>query len=160
MVAAVYDTLTVPNTKGVATPYLAKSVEPNADFTVWTIGLRDGVKFHDGTPVDAAAVKLNLDSIRGAPGAPNVGSLLPIIFGPIISDVVATDASTVSFISVPSGADIQVDGQFLGSAPAELPLTLGQRTIKISKKGFKPYERTIQVLSSGSQRITAELEPD
>lgn len=73
---------------------------------------------------------------------------------------VATDASTVSFISVPSGADIQVDGQFLGSAPAELPLTLGQRTIKISKKGFKPYERTIQVLSSGSQRITAELEPD
>jgi peptide/nickel transport system substrate-binding protein len=96
VVAAVYDTLTVPNTKGVATPYLAKSVESNADFTVWTIGLRDGVTFHDGTPVDAAAIKLNIDAWRGAPGAPSVGSLLPIIFGPMIQDVVATDAATVT----------------------------------------------------------------
>jgi peptide/nickel transport system substrate-binding protein len=95
VVAAVYDTLTVPNSKGVATPYLAKSIEPNADFTVWTIGLRDGVKFHDGTPVDAAAVKLNLDSYRGAPGAPNAGSLLPIIFN-FIQDVAVTDPTTVT----------------------------------------------------------------
>jgi peptide/nickel transport system substrate-binding protein len=60
--AAVYDTLMVPNSKGKFVPYLAKSVEPNADFTEWTIGLRDGVTFHDGTPVDAEAVKLNLDT--------------------------------------------------------------------------------------------------
>ena len=42
VVAAVYDTLTVPNAEGKAVPYLAKSVEPNADFTEWTITLRDG----------------------------------------------------------------------------------------------------------------------
>jgi peptide/nickel transport system substrate-binding protein len=95
VVAAVYDTLTVPNSKGVAVPYLAKSVEPNADFTVWTIGLRDGVTFHDGTPVDAAAIKANLDSYRGAPGAPNVGSLLPIVLG-FIQDVTVTDPTTVT----------------------------------------------------------------
>ena len=47
VVAAVYDTLTVPNDKGLSVPYLAKSVTPNSDFTIWTIGLRDGVKFHD-----------------------------------------------------------------------------------------------------------------
>jgi peptide/nickel transport system substrate-binding protein len=70
VVAAVYDTLTVPDSHGNAVPYLAKSFEPNADFTEWTITLRDGVKFHDGTPLDAAAVKLNMDSWRGAPGAP------------------------------------------------------------------------------------------
>jgi len=95
VVAAVYDTLTVPNSKGVAVPYLAKSVTPNADFTVWTIGLRDGVKFHDGTPVDAAAIKLNLDSYRGAPGAPNVGSLLPIVLS-FIQDVTVTNPTTVT----------------------------------------------------------------
>ena len=33
-----------------------KSVEPNADYTEWTIKLRDGIKFHDGTPLDADAV--------------------------------------------------------------------------------------------------------
>ncbi|WP_434761347.1 ABC transporter substrate-binding protein [Enemella sp. A6] len=37
-------------------PQLAESVEPNDDYTQWTITMRDGVKFSDGTPVDADAV--------------------------------------------------------------------------------------------------------
>ena len=46
-------------------PYLAKSVEPNADFTAWKITLRDGIKFHDGTPLDSAdAVKRNFEAYR------------------------------------------------------------------------------------------------
>jgi peptide/nickel transport system substrate-binding protein len=94
VVAAVYDTLTVPNSKGEAVPYLAKSVTPNADFTEWTIGLRDGVKFQDGTPLDAAAVKLNLDAYRGAPDAPNSGPLFAKIFD-FISDVSVVDPLTV-----------------------------------------------------------------
>jgi len=44
VVAAVYDTLMVPNSKGEFVPYLAKSVEPNDDFTEWTITLRPGIK--------------------------------------------------------------------------------------------------------------------
>ena len=61
---AIYDTLTKITSKGDYVPYLAKSVTPNAMFTKWTIGLRQGVTFHDGTPVDAAAVKLNIDAYR------------------------------------------------------------------------------------------------
>ncbi len=95
VVAAVYDTLTVPNDKGEAVPYLAKSVEPNADFTEWTIGLRDGITFHNGEPLDADAVKLNLDSYRGADGAPNVGPLFPVVLD-FIADVQVTDPSTVT----------------------------------------------------------------
>ena len=45
----IYDTLTAPDADGKFVPFLAKSVEHNADGTVWTIVLRDGVKFHDGT---------------------------------------------------------------------------------------------------------------
>jgi peptide/nickel transport system substrate-binding protein len=97
VVSAVYDTLTVPNAKGVAVPYLAKSVEPNADFTEWTVTLRDGVKFHDGTSLDAAALKLNMDSWRGAPGAPNVGPLLPVVFREM-SDVQIVDPLTVKVV--------------------------------------------------------------
>ena len=93
--AAVYDTLTVPNDKGVAVPYLAKSVTPNADFTVWTITLRPGIQFHDGEPLDAQAVKLNMDSFRGAPGAPNVGALFPLVLRPIERDVSVVDPLTV-----------------------------------------------------------------
>ncbi len=61
----VYDTLTAPNGDGEYVPYLAKSVEGNEDSTEWTITLREGVKFHDGTPLDAEVVKNNLDAYRG-----------------------------------------------------------------------------------------------
>ncbi len=121
--AAVYDTLTAPNAKGVTVPYLAKSVEPNADYTVWTIKLRDGVTFHDGTPVDAAAVKLNFDSYRGAPGAPNVGSLFPIVLN-FVQDITAPDPSTVVMTldtPVPAFRNaLYGNGRFGIMAPAQL----------------------------------------
>ena len=62
--AAIYDTLMVPNSKNEMVPYLAKSVTPNADFTEWKITLRDGITFHDGTPLDADAVVQNIDAYR------------------------------------------------------------------------------------------------
>jgi peptide/nickel transport system substrate-binding protein len=61
----VYDTLMVLNEDGEPVPWLAESVEPNADFTQWTITLRDGVKFHDGSDLTAEVVKNNLDAYRG-----------------------------------------------------------------------------------------------
>ena len=64
VVAAIYDTLTVPNTKNEIVPYLAKSVTSNADSTEWVVTLRDGITFHDGTPLDATAVKGALDAYR------------------------------------------------------------------------------------------------
>ncbi len=41
-------------------PYLAESITPNADATQWTIKVRDGITFTDGTPVNADAVIENL----------------------------------------------------------------------------------------------------
>lgn len=63
---AIYDTLTAPNENAEYVPYLAKSVTSNPDFTQWTITLRDGIKFHDGTALDATVVKNNLDAYRGS----------------------------------------------------------------------------------------------
>ncbi|MGH2687167.1 MAG: ABC transporter substrate-binding protein [Actinomycetota bacterium] len=62
----IYDTLTAPNEDGEIEPFLAESVEPNDDFTEWTITLREGITFHDGTPVDAEIVADNLNAYRGA----------------------------------------------------------------------------------------------
>ena len=44
-------------------PWLAESWETE-DSQTWTFHLRQGVKFHDGTPFDAEAVKWNLDRVR------------------------------------------------------------------------------------------------
>jgi peptide/nickel transport system substrate-binding protein len=62
----VYDTLTKPDGNGELQPYLAESVEPNEDATQWTITVREGVTFHDGSPLDAQVVANNLDAYRGA----------------------------------------------------------------------------------------------
>ena len=62
---AIYDTLTVPDADGEYVPFLAESVESNEDYTQWTVTLRDGITFHDGTALDSTVVKNNIDSWRG-----------------------------------------------------------------------------------------------
>lgn len=42
-------------------PVLAESLTPNDDLTVWTLKLRPGITFSDGTALDAEAVKYNID---------------------------------------------------------------------------------------------------
>ena len=66
VVRAFYDTLTVPNAEGGYSPYLAESVTPNEDHTQWDIVLREGIEFHDGSPLTAEVVKNNLDAYRGS----------------------------------------------------------------------------------------------
>jgi len=82
----VYDTLTRPNAEGEAEPWLAESVEPNDDFTEWTIALRDGVKFHDGTDLTAEVVKNNLDAYRGTYPARN-----PLLFRIVFDNIQSVD---------------------------------------------------------------------
>jgi len=57
---SVLDPLVAVNAYGKGAPYLAESIEPNADYTVWTIKARSGITFHDGTPFDGAAIADNI----------------------------------------------------------------------------------------------------
>ena len=59
--AALFDTLTYLDDKGVVQPKLALSWSSSEDFKTWTFKLRPGVKFHDGTPFNAKAFKENFD---------------------------------------------------------------------------------------------------
>src|ERR1700674_259052 len=59
--AAIFDTLTYLDDKGEPQPKLALSWTHSDDFKTWTYKLRPGVKFHDGTPFNAAAAKENFD---------------------------------------------------------------------------------------------------
>jgi peptide/nickel transport system substrate-binding protein len=63
----VFDPLAIVTTTGEVQPYLAKSITPNADYTAWTIVLRSGISFHDGTPLNADALQLNLTKQRASP---------------------------------------------------------------------------------------------
>ncbi|MCU1386987.1 MAG: hypothetical protein JWL72_325, partial [Ilumatobacteraceae bacterium] len=57
-----FDPLAAFGADGKVHPYLADSITPNADFSQWTVTLRDGISFSDGTPVDVDAVIKNLQT--------------------------------------------------------------------------------------------------
>ena len=52
---------------GEIVPQLVETVEPNDDYTEWTLTIKEGITFHDGTPLDGAAVKFNIDACRLSP---------------------------------------------------------------------------------------------
>jgi peptide/nickel transport system substrate-binding protein len=114
--SAIYDTLTVPNTKGQYVPYLAKSVTHDPTYLQWTITLRDGIKFHDGEPLNADAVKLNIDQARH-------GRLLGFVLTNI-ADVTVVDNLTVRVTAVRPWVDFDaflfLDGRAGIAAPAQL----------------------------------------
>lgn len=59
----VFDTLLVKAGDGSFKPSLATSWDVSSDGRTYTFKLRQGVKFHDGTPLNAAAVKFTFDRI-------------------------------------------------------------------------------------------------
>ena len=62
----IYDTLAAPTEDGEIEPFLAEAIEPNEDYTEWRITPRAGVKFHDGSDLDAQIVADNLNAYRGS----------------------------------------------------------------------------------------------
>jgi peptide/nickel transport system substrate-binding protein len=59
----VFDTLIYQAPDGSLVPGLASEWKVSADGLTWTFKLREGVKFHDGTPFNAEAVKFNFERI-------------------------------------------------------------------------------------------------
>jgi len=70
-----FDKLFDLNSKGQIVPMLATSYKVSKDHLTYTLALRKGVKFQDGTPFNAAAVKFNLDRYRQATSAPRATEL-------------------------------------------------------------------------------------
>src|SRR5205814_9710868 len=90
--AAMFDTLTTLDAEGAVQPKLALSWESAPDFKTWTFKLRPGVKFQDGSPFNAQAVKANFD--RQKDPANKCRCAFYITF---IKSVEATDDLTVVF---------------------------------------------------------------
>lgn len=67
---AIYDALIRydPDT-GEYSGQLAEGVTSSADFTTWTLKLRPGVTFTDGTPLDAASVVFSIERMKNARGS-------------------------------------------------------------------------------------------
>ncbi len=62
---AVLETLTILNDRNKVVPYLAKTISASADKKVWTLALREGIKFHDGEELTSATVEMNVLAYTG-----------------------------------------------------------------------------------------------
>ncbi|WP_241665927.1 ABC transporter substrate-binding protein [Prescottella subtropica] len=90
--AAIYDLLMRydPETEQYR-PQLAQSLTANADNTVWTLKLRDGVTFSDGTPVNADAVRWSIDRYLQKKGTHAQ------VWNVSVAEIATPDTSTVVF---------------------------------------------------------------
>lgn len=66
---SIYDPIAARGADGDIYPYLADSIDTNEDLTEWTITLREGVKFHDGTDLTADVMKTIFDNYLSVEGA-------------------------------------------------------------------------------------------
>jgi peptide/nickel transport system substrate-binding protein len=156
VVKSIYDTLTVPDENGEYVPYLAESVEPNDDFTQWTITIRDGVTFHDGSPLTAEVVKNNLDAYRGE--YEGRSSLLFAFVLQTVTEVEAVDERTVVVDLaepwVPFPAYLHASGRMGIMAQSQLDdaENCGDQPVGTGPFSFVQWDR--------NQRLVVERNPD
>jgi hypothetical protein len=60
--------------------------------------------------------------------------------------------------STPPGADIEVDGNFVGNTPSEVQVTEGDHKVDVKKDGFKNWERKMKTSAGSNIHVGAELE--
>jgi hypothetical protein len=89
-------------------------------------------------------------------------SVVPALSAP--SPVIATPSAapplaqtSVVIDSTPSGADIEVDGAFVGNTPSTVSVAPGSHQIAVKQKGFTDWTRILNV-TGGTVHLNAQLE--
>jgi len=75
--------------------------------------------------------------------------------GPVV--VGSAEKTILHLSSTPAGADIELDGSFVGQTPSSVLVLPGDHSVKIMKAGYKQWERKIKT-SGGEVTMVAELE--
>jgi hypothetical protein len=62
------------------------------------------------------------------------------------------------FSSTPSGADITIDGRYVGNTPSEIGVRTGTHVVVISMSGFAEWKRELTVAADSLVNVTASLQ--
>ncbi len=106
---SIFDPLIKRTPDGGTAPYLAESMEPNEDLTVWTLTLRPDITFHDGTPLNAQALNTVFDTYLTAPDSNLAASLENVEAMEIVDDLsvaynlTETNAAFPDILADPAG---------------------------------------------------------
>ena len=122
---------------GALTPMLATSWDSNDEGTVWTFDIREGTEFHDGEPLNAEAVAVNLRRFVN----PDVGAAYAFLLG-TVEQIEAVDEYTLQLTLSQPFAPIlsHLSHSFVGIvSPAQLEDLAPDETFEVPV-GTGPYE--------------------
>jgi peptide/nickel transport system substrate-binding protein len=127
--ALIYDTLTALAMDGSVVPNLAESWQVSADGKTYTFKLRQGITFHDGTALDAAAVKAHFDRTIDPKTGGRSASWIDQLQSTAVVDPQTVTMTlknpwapllatlTVSAFGIPSPTAVQAAGKDFGQKP-------------------------------------------
>ncbi|WP_027092834.1 ABC transporter substrate-binding protein [Cohnella thermotolerans] len=161
-----FEGLLKPNDKGELYPAIAESYEISPDGLTYTFKLRDGVKFHNGSPVTSADVKYSYDRLAGkVTGTPLLASFASV------DSITAPDDKTVviklkenntSFLTALTSAVIPKDykdsnKQPIGTGPFKFKEYVpGQRIVLEKNPDY--YVKGVPYLDEVEFRIITDAE--
>ncbi len=155
VIRGVFDSLVYESANGTFSPWLATKWTVNSNATAYTFTIRKGVKFSDGTPLTASAVKYTFDRIE----SPAEGSLFAIdLLGPYAGSTVNSPYSVTVRFKAPYPAFLEAASQaFLGIVDPTAATKEGTAGFGAHPVGSGPFEITSNV---PNQSITEVRNPD
>ena len=133
----VAETLTTVNKKGELIPFLAEKWEVAKEGLFWTFYIKKGIKFHDGTDLDAKVVAFNLNRLHS------------------LNKSVLRDLPIKSIKAKGNKIEIVLNSQF-----SALPAYFAHyATIILSKNSFNEKNKVIKIIASGAYKVKSITPP-
>ena len=70
----------------------------------------------------------------------------------------SSQTGQVAISSTPEGADVLVDGAFVGNTPATLSLASGKHEIRLTLQGYKDWIKELTMTAGSSVKVNSILE--
>jgi len=172
---AVYDRLMVRDSNDQPVPELLSKASANSNFTSWTLVVREGVTFSDGSPLTSEVVAFNLRAQQADPSnidllapisaitTPDAQSVVVSMFTPwsTFPEVLTTRLGTIAAPATLLGFDPRPigTGPFVWFGVDEAGITILVKNATYWKKGL-PHLDAVRFLPipEAADRVTAALE--
>ncbi|MDT0275299.1 ABC transporter substrate-binding protein [Blastococcus goldschmidtiae] len=138
---SIYDPLMQRTADGEVKPYLAESMEPNEDLSEWTLKLRPGVTFHDGTPLDAQALKTIFDEYLTAPGSNLAATLGEVTSLDVVDDLTVVYRLAATNAAFPDNLVLAAGWPFSPTAAAAAGEDAGSQPVGTGPFRFVSWQR-------------------
>lgn len=134
---------------------------------VWIDGEDAGL-----TPLDRDGLELGAHSVRVEIAGfetrylaadireDNLNVRLDVVLKPVATPRPRATVAYVRIDSTPGDAEVWLDGEVVGRTPIEqLRARPGQRTLRVQKEGFEPWETSLQLKAGHAESVSVALQP-